>query len=42
MKKKTISLKVDDFTITLRRGEEEQKEIEQKRVAKCFVSWILR
>ena len=33
MNKKTISLKVDDFTITLHRGEEEPKEIEQKRVA---------
>ena len=33
MNKKTISFKADDFTITLHRGEEEPKEIEQKRMA---------
>ena len=33
MNKKTISFKADDFTITLNKGEEEPKEIEQKRMA---------
>lgn len=34
MNKKTISFKADDFTITLHKGEEEPKEIEQKRMAR--------
>ena len=34
MNKTTITLKVDDYTITLHRGEEELKEIEQKRMAR--------
>ena len=33
MNKKTITLKVDDYTIILHRGEEESKEMEQKRMA---------
>ena len=33
MNKTTITLKVDDYTIILHRGEEELKEIEQKRMA---------
>ena len=39
MNKKTISFKVDDFTITLHRGEEEPKEIQQKRMA-TYATWI--
>ena len=34
MNKTTITLKVDDYTIILHRGEEELKEIEQKRMAR--------
>ena len=34
MDQKTTTLKVDDYTITLHRGEEELKEIEQKRMAR--------
>lgn len=33
MNKKTISFKVNDYTITLCRGEEESEEMEQKRMA---------
>ena len=39
MNKKTISFKVDDFTITLHKGEEEPKEIQQKRMA-MYATWI--
>ena len=45
MNKKTISLKVDDYTITLRKGEEEPKEIEQKRMAlylTCLYNMIMK
>ena len=34
MNKTTITLKVDDYTIILHRGEEELKEIEQKRMTR--------
>ena len=34
MNKTTITLKVDDYTIILHRGEEESKEIAQKRLAR--------
>ena len=34
MNKATITLKVDDYTIILHRGEEEPEEIEQKRMAR--------
>lgn len=33
MNKTTITLKVDNYTIILHRGEEELKEIEQNRIA---------
>ena len=33
MNKKSLSLKVDEYTITLHRDEEESKEMEQKRMA---------
>lgn len=39
MNKTTITLKVDDYTIILHRGEEELKEIEQKRMA-LYVTWL--
>ena len=39
MNKKTISFKADDFTITLHKGEEEPKEIEQKRMA-LYVTYL--
>ena len=34
MNKETISFKMEDYTITLCRGEEESEEIAQKRLAK--------
>ena len=34
MNKKNLSLKVDEYTITLHRGEEESEEIAQERLAK--------
>lgn len=33
MNKETISFKMEDYTITLHRDEEESKEMEQKRMA---------
>ena len=33
MSKNTMTFKIEDYTITLHRGEEELKEIEQKRMA---------
>ena len=33
MNKETMTFKVDEYTITLHRGSEESKEIEQKRMA---------
>ena len=45
MYKKTISLKVEDFTITLNKGEEEPKEIKQKRMARyvtCLYNMIMK
>ena len=45
MNRKTISLKVEDFTITLNKGEEEPKEIEQKRMAlyvACLYNMIMK
>ncbi len=39
MNKATITLKVDDYTITLHRGPEESKEMEQKRMA-LYATWI--
>lgn len=39
MNKTTITLKVDDYTIILHRGEEELKEIEQKRMA-LYATWL--
>ena len=45
MNKKTISFKADDFTITLHKGEEEPKEIEQKRMAlylTCLYNMIMK
>ena len=45
MNKKTISLKVDDFTITLHRGKEEPEEIAQERMARyvtCLYSMIMK
>ena len=39
MNKTTITLKVDDYTIILHRGEEEPKEMEQKRMA-MYATWI--
>ena len=44
MNKKTISLKVDEYTIILHRGEEESKEITQKRLARyitCLYNMII-
>lgn len=34
MKKETMTFKVDEYTITLHRGQEESKEMEQKRMAR--------
>jgi len=45
MNKKTISFKVDDFTITLHRGKEEPEEIAQERMARyvtCLYSMIMK
>ena len=45
MNKTTITLKVDDYTIILHRGEEELKEIEQKRMAlylTCLYNMIMK
>ena len=33
MNKKSLSLKVDEYTIHLHRGQEESEEMEQKRIA---------
>ena len=33
MNKETITFKVEEYTITIHRGPEESKEIEQKRMA---------
>ena len=33
MNKETMTFKVDEYTITLHRGPEESKEMEQKRMA---------
>ena len=33
MNKKSLSLKVDEYTIHLHRGQEESEEMEQKRMA---------
>ena len=45
MNKATITLKVDEYTITLCRGEEESKEIAQKRLARyitCLYNMIMK
>ena len=34
MSKNTMTFKIEDYTITLHRGEEESKEMEQKRMAR--------
>ncbi len=39
MNKKSLSLKVDEYTITLHRDEEESKEMEQKRMA-LLISYL--
>ncbi len=39
MNKKNLSLKVDEYTITLHRDEEESKEMEQKRMA-LLISYL--
>ena len=36
MNKKSLSLKVDEYTILLHRGQEETKEIGQKQMAELF------
>ena len=45
MNKTTITLKVDDYTIILHRGEEESKEIAQTRLARyitCLYNMIMK
>ena len=45
MNKATITLKVDNYTIILHRGEEELKEIEQKRMARyvtCLCNMVIK
>ena len=45
MNKETISFKMDDYTITLHRGEEEPEEIAQKRLARyitCLYNMIMK
>ena len=39
MNKTTITLKVDDYTIILHRGQEETEEMEQKRMA-VLISYL--
>ena len=39
MNKETISFKMEDYTITLHRDEEESKEMEQKRMA-LLISYL--
>ena len=39
MNKETISFKMEDYTITLCRGEEESEEMEQKRMA-LLISYL--
>ena len=39
MNKKSLSLKVDEYTRTLHRDEEESKEMEQKRMA-LLISYL--
>ena len=39
MNKTTITLKVDDYTIILHRGQEETEEMEQKRMA-LLISYL--
>ena len=42
MNKETMTSKVDEYTITLHRGPEEPKEMEQKRMAKyaCLSNFV--
>lgn len=43
MNKETISFKMEDYTITLHRDEEESKETEQKRMAlyaTCLANFV--
>ena len=37
MNKKNLSLKVDEYTINLHRGQEESEKMKQKRMALCKV-----
>ena len=39
MSKNTMTFKIEDYTITLHRGEEESKEMEQKRMA-LYATWL--
>ena len=39
MSKNTMTFKIEDYTITLHRGEEESKEMEQKRLA-LYATWL--
>ena len=39
MNKKNLSLKVDEYTITLHRGQEETEEMEQKRMV-LLISYL--
>ena len=39
MNKKNLDLKVDEYTITLHRGQEETEEMKQKRMA-MFVTYL--
>ena len=39
MKKETMTFKVDEYTITVHRGPEESKEMEQKRMV-LYATWI--
>ena len=39
MNKQTIKFKVEEYTITIHRGPEESKEMDQKRMA-LYATWI--
>ena len=41
MNKEAMTFKVEEYTITLHRGPEESKEMEQKRMA-LYATWIFK